>query len=238
MVLKSTSASILKITAAALGLLLSHLSFAACVEGPTNVWECTGTTAGPVLTGNTDDTVTILPGATVNGDLDTEGGADTVTNYGTVTGDVRLDGGSDLVRNLGVVGGIIRGANGNDIIENGGSAGQIRGGNADDVVTLIDGATSTTINGVDGFDTLVFQFSGLSPADMQAIDVAVAANLAQGSVTVAGQTYNWNNMELLVNNSVLRSPAAVPTLSELALILLSLLLAGLALVRRPVRMRA
>ena len=235
MVLKNTSLSILKVTVAGLGLLLSHVAVAGCVQDLPNSWVCVGDDSTGLATGNTPDIVEVVSGAIVNGNITTDGGDDVVTNHGTVTGYLRLGAGADSLQNFGEVGVEIRGGPDGDEIVNGGIAPFIRGRAGDDVVTLITGAKSTVINGGDGIDTLVFKFAWLSPLDFQAIEAAVASNLAAGSVSVAGQTYTWRNMEQLTNNSTLRA-AQVPTLSDLALILLGLTLAMFAYFRRPSRM--
>ncbi len=141
---------------------------------------------------------------TVLGEIQGNDGSDTITNEGTVVGDVEGNLGDDTIINIGTVIDDILGQEGDDIIENSGSVQDILAGSGNDSIEIGNGAVvSGVINGGSGFDSLIFAFTGVSPADAAFIQSVInAANNNPGnpgSLTYLGQTYAWQSIEEIVN---------------------------------------
>ncbi len=192
-----------------------------------------GDIEGDVATGNGGNDM-IVNNGTVAGDIDGDtafgnGGNDTLINNGIVGDDIDGDnashnGGDDLIINNGTVGGDIEAddnttaANsrgGNDmIIINGTVEGSIFGDfgvaiGGDDTVILQNGANGGSdhdmyIDGNDGNDTLVFNFTVNDRAALASLTTQIAsANPADGSLTFNKQTFTWKNFENLQNQLTL-----------------------------------
>lgn len=191
-----------------------------------------GDIEGDVATGNGGNDV-IVNNGTVAGDMDGDsafgnGGNDTLINNGIVGDDIDGDnashnGGDDLIINNGTVGGDIEADDnttaknsrgGNDIIVvNGTVDGSVFGDfgvaiGGDDIVILQNGANGGSdhelyIDGNDGNDTLVFNFSITDQKALDTLAVQIKdANPADGSLTFNGQTFTWANFEHLQNQLI------------------------------------
>ena len=139
----------------------------------------------------------------VAGDVAPLGGADTITISGwvgeSVYGDyVTLASGAGANDTITIDGTVVGSVYGDSLGVSGGEPAV--GGN--DSITLQNGANiGGVIDGGNGTDTLVFNFSGLSASDLAAVQSVVTAASSSGSVTISGHTYTWTSIEQFVNNS-------------------------------------
>jgi hypothetical protein len=156
-----------------------------------------------------------------------DGGDDTMTNYGTITASIAGDwasgnGGNDTIYNYGqidanIMGDEVLGVGGNDTIINAGTVeNAIHGEGGDDTVILTDGASGGAdhillLDGGPGAgDVLTFSFSDLNVYN-QVATALVGQSAANGSITIAGQTYTWTDFEELRNEAPSESaPTAAP----------------------------
>jgi hypothetical protein len=168
----------------------------------------------PGLTGGNDTIIINGSASRVQGDSDGEGGDDEIVINGTVGGNVdgdftNGDGGNDTITISGTVGGAVYGddvgSNGGDdtIIISGSVGGDVAGDDGiglsggDDYVELQDGATiGGTIYGNGGTDTLSFRFS-VAACDYSALAKTISQNASSGSMTINGNTYDWDGFEEL-----------------------------------------
>ncbi|MCH7519976.1 MAG: IPTL-CTERM sorting domain-containing protein [Candidatus Dadabacteria bacterium] len=207
-----------------------QISFAVCVEGPTDTFTCNTNPPNPDPVGvqqlgnNADLTVNVLPGAGINTlgmpDTDaikTSNGSDNITITG---GDLRAsdngistgNGGDNIMVEDSLISGIceaIRTGNDGDtitvinstIISSGCEA--VNLGNDDDTLTLGTGANIVgLIRCGNNFDTLIFTMA-VPDEDLAFLSLKISSlNPAGDSIAINGLFYIWEDCELLVNEIV------------------------------------